>query len=269
MEAKGWTGKNSLRRGRWYIAGGIAVLAIAAMFTGTGMLSALAMHASYGAAADPVITCPGEKTLKLGSSNSMPAKYHPVLVLSLTWKVVNDEDSGWAGYWAMDSYVTVLKVWQLTAGSLAGLYVVEKTYKGYFQVPQGARSPGVTGTTPNAVPEPAPGYGTMVGEYGALININGGTFNAGGLPTSGNLGTMNYGGTTSDILLATGQTGSPTPYDWVTAYFGASALFTYAGTGGTAWGWVYTLNSFFQSPTSVNVWCNFGTGNYGDIVTAS
>jgi hypothetical protein len=265
MEKKRTPGRNSMRRWRWFIAGGVAAFAIATMFAATGVMSALATHPSNAAVTDPTITCPADKTLTLALTNP-PAAYKPTQVLSLTWKVVNDEDSGWAGYWAMDSYVSVLHVWHLKAGPNAGDYYAWKTYTGNFQVPQGALSPGVTGTTPNAVPEPASGYGTLVGGYSGLVT--GGTFNAAAGPTSGNLGTMNYGGTTSDLLLSTGQTGATAPYDWVTTYFGASASFNF-GNSGNAWAWYYTLNNFFRSTTSANQWCNFGTGDYGDIVTAA
>jgi hypothetical protein len=272
MDANGKPRRNSLRRWRWYIAGGVAVFAIAAMFAGTGVLSALTTHPSNAAAPDPKFTCPGDKILTVSLTNP-PTSYHATIAMSLTWKVVNDEDRGFAGYWAMDTNVSLLHVWFLKAGPFAGLYYALETYKGNFQVPQGALSPGVTGTTPNAIPEPAPGYGTLVGGWAGFVNPDGGTFNAAGLQTFGNLGTMNYGGTTSDLLLTTGQTGDATPFDWVTAYFGASAS-SYFGDSGYAWGWVYTLNSLFQtnpagSTTSVNQWCIFGTGNYGDIVTAA
>jgi hypothetical protein len=274
MEAKGKPGRNSLRRWRWYIAGGVAVVAIAAMFAGTGVLSALTTHpinaAVPGMVAGPKITCPGDKTLTLDLTGPKAAGYHPITTaLALSWKVVNDEDSGWAGYWAMDSYVTILQVWLVKLSPGVGGYYVLETYKGNFQVPQGALSPGVTGTTPNAVPEPASGYGTMVGGYAGLINPTPGiSFSWPGLPNFAYLGTLNYGGTTSDLLLTTGQTGDVTPYTWLTTYFGPTATISY-GNGGTEWGWYYTLNSYFQSPTSVNQWCNFGAGNYGDIVPAA
>jgi hypothetical protein len=244
------------------------VFAIAAMFAGTGLLSAMSAHPSHPAALDPKITCSTDKPLSVALTGP-PASYHRIMTaLALSWKVVNDEASGSAGYWAMDSYFAELQVWLVKLAPDVGGYYALETFNGNFQVPQGALSPGRTGTTPNAVPEPASGYGTMVGGYAGFITPTPGiSYSWPGLPNFAYLGTLNYGGTTSDLLLGSGQVGDTTPYTWLTVYFGASA--TFFGNSGTAWGWVYTLNKFFQSPPSVNQWCNLDTGAYGDIVTAA
>lgn len=254
------------RRARLWAIGGV-VLAIVGMFAATGALSALSFPGHAAAVpGDPTFTCPSDTALTVSLVNP-PASYGPHSVLSLSWKVVNDEDSGFAGYWALDSYTVVLHVWLLKAGPYAGQYYFWKTYRGLFQTPQGALSPGETGTTPNAIPEPASGFGTMVGGYFGFLA--GGTFYPAAGPTSGNLGTINLQGTTADLLLdGIGQVGDLASFDWYAVYFHSSGTFSY-GDSGNGWGWVYTLNNYFRSTTSSNQWCNFGTGSSGDIVTAA
>ncbi len=241
-------------KGRFAAAGAIVAVAVA-MFALAGLTNAITPNAL--AAHDPSVTCKGNHALSF--SYGVPAGAHRVL--HLTWNVVNDEDSGFAGYWAMDSYKTVVTVWKLPDGS----YFVSKTYKGYFQVPQGALSPN------GGVSEPAAGFGTMKGGYFATI-ANTETFSPGSNPTNANLGTMSYGGTTSDILLGTygnGQVGPTSPYDWYGTYFAPATGgdFTY-GNSGNGWGWDYSLNSYFENSTTSGEWCNFGTSSWGDVVTA-
>ncbi len=191
-----------------------------------------------------------------------PRGSQPLKVLTLTWKAVGDEDSGAVGYWAMDSYLNVLTVWQLRAGTYAGQFYFTHGYGGVFQVPQGALSPNV-GTV-----EPAAGYGTMSG--GSVGFLSGVTFTPGANLVMGNLGTFNYGGTTSDILKGSygnGQTGSTTPYSWVSTYFTGTPSETYN------WGWSYQLNKYFWTSgtqtSSGNEWCDWYTGLSGDILTAT
>jgi len=39
------------------------------------------------------------------------------LVLNITYKITNDEDSGNVGYWALENYNRHIQVWQLLDGS--------------------------------------------------------------------------------------------------------------------------------------------------------
>jgi hypothetical protein len=272
-ERKRW--KNVNRRG--VIAGGALVAVLVGIFAASGLGSAFTGLTAHAATGDPTYRCLGDGALVLAVGGPA-AGQHATKVLSITWTVVNDEDSGFAGYWALDTYKSTVDVWLLGSGPFAGDFYWEHTYSGVFQVPQGALSPGETGVTPNAVPQPAAGYGTFVG--GDWGYITGERFLVGGHPTNGNLGTKNYGGTTADLLLGTygnGQTGAPTAYSWYATYFSpadpSETNLTY-GMGGNAWGFVYTLNVLFQtnpygSSHSVNQWCNFGLGAFGDIVTAA
>jgi hypothetical protein len=273
MEKREEIGGDLRRRGRGSLGVTALVATAVAVLAVTGLGTAMADLSMHAPPSDPTYRCAGDGALVLKVAGP-PAGSHPTHKdLALTWYTVDDEDSGFAGYWAMDTYSNTLDVWELSNGS----FYWEHTYKGVFEVPQGAVSPGETGTTPNAVPEPAPGYGTFEGgDYGYIASTE--RFTPGSSATTGNLGTLNYGGTTSDILLGTygaGQVGDAAPFNWYTAYFtpGSGADFYY-GDSGNAWGFVYALNNAFAtnpagSSDSSNLWCNFGAGDFGDIVTAA
>lgn len=176
---------------------------------------------------------------------------------------MDDEDTGLSGYWAMDTYNTAVSAWEYSNGS----YFVIQTFSGSFEVPQGALSPQ------NGVLEPASGYGSLVGViFGWITSAE--VFHKGTNVAKGNLGDLNYGGTTQDLLNQTygNQVGDSSAYNWYTTYFAPAdpydSYFSYA------WGFTYTLNSLFTtnthgSSTSTGTWCNWGSADVGDIVTAS
>jgi hypothetical protein len=199
------------------------------------------------------LKCPGTKGLTV----TLPSQPKgSTLVLDIKHAVQNDEDSGLAGYWALDYYTVHLQVWKVTDGS----YYAIKTYDGIFQTPQGANSPGATSPTI----EQQSAFGDFSGGYVATFTDTS-TINPSGYPTHGNIGTFNYGGTTADILLGISSAGDPSHFNFLSAYFPG-----YAGFTQPSWGWVYSLDEQFQSSTSVNTWCNFSSGNAGNIfVTAS
>lgn len=176
-------------------------------------------------------------------------------ILDITYTVKNDEDSGIGGYWALDHFKEHLKVWKLTDGSFYAL----KKYDGIFAVPTGGPNPADGSHT-----QTESAFGKIYGGYVATFT---GTFTPNTNPTSGNIGTFNFGGTMSDILLKTyaSQTGAPNPYDWTVAYFSVVDNFDQPH-----WGWSYKLDPQFQSSTSINQWCNYNSadgGNSGDILT--
>ena len=194
-------------------------------------------------------TCPSQSFL------DEPRLKGATKILDITYTAKNDEDSGIGGYWALDHFKEHLKVWKLADGSFYAL----KQYDGVFAVPTGGLSPNATSTQTESA------FGDIDGGYVATFT---GTFAPSTNPTSGNIGTFNYGGTMSDILLKTygnGQTGATNSYDWTTAYFSVLNNFDQPH-----WGWSYKLDSKFQSSTSVNQWCNYNSadgGNSGDIKT--
>jgi hypothetical protein len=194
-------------------------------------------------------TCPGQGFLH-GPSGGQT-------VLNIAWKAKNDEDSGLKGYWALDYFVEHLTVWKLPDRSFYAL----KSYLGVFSTPQGAISPGSSGT--QALAENSSAFGSIVGGYVATFT---GTFNPGTQQVSGFIGTKDYGGTVTDILkgyYVAGQTGPIHTYSWTGAYFTSVDKFVQPH-----WGWAYQLSPVFRSATSINQWCNYNTvdgGNSGDI----
>lgn len=162
------------------------------------------------------------------------------LVLNITYKVVNDEDSGVVGYWALDNYTKHVQVWQEPDGSF---YAVAR-YTGQWTTFATALSPQIGDT------EGSDASGTFEGGYVATLSA--GSFTR----AFGNLGTFDLGGTKADILLGTygnGQTGDATSFDWVSTYFPDSS-FKYV-----AWGWTYHYRN--------QTWNNFDYATTGDIVT--
>jgi hypothetical protein len=174
------------------------------------------------------------------------------VVINVKWTVINDEDSGLAGYWALDHYARSLTVYVMHNGT----YAAFSNYKGVFVTPQGSISPGKSAAT-----ETETGFGTMVGCKFATFNatsINSGT------QLKGNLGVKNYGGTTADVLkgtYASPQTGDLTAFNWSTYYF--TGVINYAEP---RWSFTYTLNAIFSSAPA-KVWVNALSGNSGDILT--
>lgn len=204
-------------------------------------------------------TCPGAHATKVTLS---PPPKGSTLILNIQHDVQNDEDSGLLGYWALDSYTVHLQVWKLTDGS----YYAIKTYDGIFQTPQGAVSPGATSASQT---EQQSAFGSINGGYVATFTDTS-PFNPSNYPTHGDVGTFNYGGTTADVLKGTygnGQTSDASPFNFLSAYFPG---YTSGSFAQPTWGWVYSLDDQFQSSTSANTWCNFISGNAGNIlVTAS
>ncbi len=178
------------------------------------------------------------------NAGSVPAG--STLVLNVTYKVVNDEDSGNVGYWALDNYNKQLQVWQGPDG--VTFYVVGR-YAGQWQTFEGALSPGT------GIEESSDGAGTFAGGYFASFTYTG-TINPNGLEAYGNIGTFDFGGTSDDVLLGSygaGQIGPPNAVDVLRLYFPTYTDFNY-----DSWGWTYRYRN--QS------WDNFDTGTTGDIV---
>jgi len=182
--------------GRGVLTGTAVAAVLVGIFAATGVGTSLMGVAGHGT--DPTYRCIADGALVVHIGGP-PSGSRAASVLSLTWKAVNDEDSGFAGYWALDTYTTTLNVWHLNKGVYKGDYYWEQTFSGVFQVPQGANSPGETGVTPNNVSEPASGYGTFLGGEEGFITPSE-TFTAGSHPVHGNLGTINYNGTVADLL---------------------------------------------------------------------
>jgi len=167
------------------------------------------------------------------------------LIVNAVMKVVNHEDGGTAGYWALDRYNQHIRVWQTpTGGFYAGVFD-----EGHYQTFAGALSPG------GGVTEPSDGTGPFHGGY--IETFTGTLLTSPTEPTHGDIGTFDFGGTKSDILLGSygnGQTGDTSAVDWTSFYFSSVS-----GTAVTPWGWDY------RYPTEI--WCHTSAGSSGDIVT--
>jgi hypothetical protein len=162
------------------------------------------------------------------------------LVVNVTCKVTNDEDSGMLGYWALANYNKHVQVWTVRDGSFLAIV----RYVGKWRTFAGALSPNA-GTL-----QSTDGWGKFKGGYRA-------TFTASDFTRArGNVGTYDFGGTREDILLGTygaGQAGPTVSFDWLTRYFPASADFEYLN-----WGWTYRHQT--------QRWFNLSSGTSGDIL---
>ena len=96
------------------------------------------------------------------------------------------------------------------------------------------------------------GTGTYEGGYVGTLTATG-LNSSPGLPTHGNIGSYNYGGTGADVLL---NDDNVTPFDWVGTYFigGSSPALT-------QWGWTYHYKS-----QTWNDYYNISQASSGDIV---
>jgi hypothetical protein len=164
-------------------------------------------------------------------------------VLGITFKVVNDEDSGIFGYWALDAINRVVSVWQQPDGS----FFVIATYSGKITTFARAVSPNDLAT-----PETTDASGTFQGGYVA-------TFSATTVVSAfGSIGTKDFGGTQADVLLGTYalQKGPPNPFSYLDTFFPGWDPNSFIES---PWGWVYHYRS--QS------WCDTSSGITGNIVT--
>jgi len=171
-----------------------------------------------------------------------PLKCGPgTLVVNVTQRIINDADSGLAGYWAFDAYNRHIQVWQTATNTFCTIV----SYNGTFTTVAGF-SPQNTGTVAAGI------QGNFRGGY--LATFTGTLLATPTKPTSGNLGTVDYA-----CVLSSSNTVATCPgyQDWTTFYF--SSL---TGWTENQWGWIYT--------TEANgTWVNASTGNLGDITGVS
>jgi len=184
--------------------------------------------------------------LAAGTALACP-RAHPVLVMNVIYRVVNDEPTGNVGFWALQDYARHVQVWRLPDGS----FDWESRFEGTWTTFAGALSPGA------GVPQAANGWGTFEG----VLN---GTFTSSPyLPVCGYLGTHDAGGTKPDILLGTygaGQQGTPNVWSPGDTYFPGAAADGWSSWITTAYSFTYRYRhqTFVLDPST-------GTGT-GDIV---
>lgn len=187
----------------------------------------------------------------VASASAMPLN-NQSSPITISYKVINDEDSGMVGYWALDNYTKTVTV---TPTNISGQFNITALYDGTFCTFNGSLSPQ------NGMLESADGCGTMIGGYsGYLTNVSefNDSFNA--------TNPVDLNGTQSDILkqVYANQTGNPASFNWVDSYFPGADGTHYADY---SWGWTYELNGWNWSSGSNQTWVNSGAGNSGDIVT--
>ena len=205
----------------------------------------------------PVVYASGQNTSISCPTSPPPIPAGAARVVNIKFTAINDEDSGLNGYWAMDHLVENVQIFLLTNGS----WYVQQTYNGQFMTVQGAISPG--SASPTA--ETQASFGTVKGYVSGPFQSGG--FSANGHPTTGNLGVVNMGGTTSDILKGTygdGQTGGTnSSYFWYQFYFGGASP---GSDPAPYYSLAYSLAAPFK-PYQSNFMCQSNANNVqGDIL---
>jgi hypothetical protein len=157
-------------------------------------------------------------------------------VVNINEKVVNDADSGFAGNWALDSFVRHIQVWQI--GKNSGAFCALVTYEGNAAAVAGAIGPAGTGTI---------GSGVSAVMKGGSRSVFTGTLRTAPLwQTKGSVGTVDY-----NCNVAGDCSGK---VDWLSQYFSTTAGFNDAW-----WGWFYDAGSDGS-------WLNSSEGSFGNIL---
>lgn len=192
-----------------------------------GITSAAAGLALF---AIPVIAAPSVHTNFGQQLNASQCNTSGKPVVNVTYKVINDTDSGLFGNWATDNYNKKIQVWDQGNGTFCAIV----KYQGQF-VTTGPLSPQ------NGVPLSAGVKGAFEGGYQATFD---GTFTP-SLKTNGNLPSVDY---------------SLGGFDWVGAYFTGNTTFDQP-----YWAWNYHAGnngSWVNACTGPDAAC---PGNSGDI----
>jgi hypothetical protein len=156
------------------------------------------------------------------------------LVVNVTYKVVNDADSGFYGTpWAFDAYNRQVQIWQTGPNA----FCATVNYDGQFVTVPGGGSPGSGVILTSAV------KGTFNGGY-RTSQFTGTLVANPSWPTRGNLGTVDYGCNTDPSC--------PGIVIWKDVFFT-----NVAGDSLVWWGWEYKYKN--------QRWVNSSDGSTGDI----
>jgi hypothetical protein len=152
------------------------------------------------ASASPATAAPSPKNMGCGAGK---------LVLSVTYRVENDVDTGVKGNnWAFDTYTRAVRVWRKGAGR----YCSASTYDGEFATIAGW-SPGGRWQLPAGI------RGTF---KGSSVTMFRGTLAARGAPVRGFLGVKDFACSSADQKGECSGT-----WDWLREYFTGIARFRY------------------------------------------
>lgn len=131
----------------------------------------------------------------------------PTLVVNVTAKVTGDADSGYCGYWAVDSYKKHIQIWALPNGD----YQVSESFVGTSTTTAGVPSPDVC-----TVLESTTATASLQGTESFVIS---GTFAPSATSTHGFIGSFDYGTVPGDLGPYGSHSVNPTYVDMLTFYF--------------------------------------------------
>jgi hypothetical protein len=170
------------------------------------------------------------------------------LLVNINCKVINLEDPGTVGFWALDNAIVHLQIWgpsgppvPFSLGppvQLPSIYYFVESVTGNWQTYAGALSPGA------GIIQKSDASGTFELDVDYSAVYVAGFLNAFSLPTHGNIGTFDFGGTKADILLGTyynGQIGSSG--DFFSAIQGMYTPFMALSITGATFGSTYHYRS--------------------------
>ena len=156
-----------------------------------------------GASIAPAFAAPAHTNFGINlNASQCDVKQAPIV--NVTFKVVNDTDSGFYGDWAKDNYSKKIQIWDQEEGTFCAIV----KYQGQF-VTTGPNSPQ------NGDPLSAGIKGTFEGGYQANFD---GSFTP-LMKTQGNLGTFDY---------------NVAGFDWIATYFTGNSTFDQP-----YWAWNY------------------------------
>ncbi len=163
--------------------------------------------------------------------------------------MLNDENYGNYGYWAIGNYTKHISVTQMGNSTANHSYLAVVTFNGTWRTIKGLKSPNA-GTT-----EQSNGTGTFTSTYTAMLS---GKLNTSYM-LSGFIGVFNLNGSVANLL---NQTGPRDPFNWTTIYFGTNNDYMNILSENSVF--IYKNESYIEA---FNYSKNGSILSYGDIVT--
>lgn len=165
------------------------------------------------------------------------------LMVNAVVKIINDEDSGYQGYWAIDNYTLNVKIWQEPNRT----YFFAFLYRGTATTYAGIPAPGTIGT------ENGKGVAHFSGYVAGLFS---GTFST-TTAAFGFLGMYNYGGSPSLLGLYSTATAAPHSTDWLAVYFPGYSVISET----------FSLSYFYHGQVWVDAY-NVSAADSGNIIVS-
>ncbi|MCL5782691.1 MAG: hypothetical protein M1476_02125 [Candidatus Thermoplasmatota archaeon] len=182
----------------------VIVIAVTGMSVSTGVVTSSSSqpHPMQSEVSDSQTGGMMKEITKGKEPNPAPGS---TLKVNAVAKVINDEDSGYQGYWAIDNYTLNAKIWVEPNGT----FFFALLYRGTATTYAGVPAPGLNGTENGKGVAHFSGYvtGWFTGTFNPL--------NA----THGFLGTFNYGGSPSFLGAYSSAKTPLAAIDWLAQYF--------------------------------------------------